>query len=151
MAEQKKTAFVLPEEAVSSTEPQTLEGFPGVFTPGVPVAVEDLGLTPAEAKDLLKEFPNLPLETTTAVPEKKDPLAVPELHYDPDKLEPGEPVPLAPIGSHIASAPEGFEWGMTREQMEAAAEAGGIRPEEASSPGESSAEDIRATMETQEM
>lgn len=67
MAESKETAYVLPEDAMPTTEAQVFPGFNGVFFPGEPVAVTDLGYTATEAAALVKEL-GLPLKKTTAKP-----------------------------------------------------------------------------------
>jgi hypothetical protein len=53
-------ALVLPVNRSSSVEPQTFPGFPGLWVPGVAVAVSDLGLTSDEAATLVREM-GLPL------------------------------------------------------------------------------------------
>lgn len=37
-----RPAYVLPEDAVSGSDPVTFAGFPGIWTPGVPIAVDEL-------------------------------------------------------------------------------------------------------------
>lgn len=72
MAEKKEqVAYVLPADASTSSEPQHFGVFPGLFTPGVPVALADLELSPDRAAALVKEH-NLPLEKTTAKPPEPD-------------------------------------------------------------------------------
>jgi hypothetical protein len=53
--EEKKLALVLPVDRAPSIEPQVFGGFPGVWTPGVPIAVESLGLTVNDARRLVEE------------------------------------------------------------------------------------------------
>lgn len=67
MPTEKETAFVLPVEAAASMEPQTIPGLPGLWTPGEPKTVTELGLTATEARDLVKEH-GAPLEATKATP-----------------------------------------------------------------------------------
>lgn len=50
-------ALVLPEDAVSSSEPQSIANFPGRWYPGRPYLPEALGLTHDEAVRLLKAVP----------------------------------------------------------------------------------------------
>jgi hypothetical protein len=69
MAEKKEAAYVLPDEPGAIQEYQSFTGFPGRFLPGQPVNVSSLGLD-AETADRLVEELGLPLEKTTAVPEK---------------------------------------------------------------------------------
>jgi hypothetical protein len=69
--EKKEAAYVLPEDAVSSSEPQHFGVVPGLWTAGEPVAVSDLGLTADEMAALVKEH-NLPLKKTTAAPKLKE-------------------------------------------------------------------------------
>lgn len=93
-AAEKETAYVLPEDAVASSEAQVFPGFNGVFLPGVPVAVSDLGYKASEAAELVKTL-ELPLKKTTAKPtlaegETPSSASVPS--------EPGEPpVELSPM------------------------------------------------------
>ncbi len=61
----KETAYVLPPEAVSSTDAHTIGGVVGVWTPGEAVAVSDLGMTAKEAEAAFKDTP---LKRTTAAP-----------------------------------------------------------------------------------
>jgi hypothetical protein len=70
MAE-KETAYVLQEGAVASSEPQHFGVAPGLWEPGRPVAVSDVGLSAGEMADLVKEH-GLPLKKTTAAPALKD-------------------------------------------------------------------------------
>ena len=52
----QESTLVLPAGRSQSMEPQTFPGFPGVFTPGKPVALSDLGLTSAEATSMIREM-----------------------------------------------------------------------------------------------
>jgi hypothetical protein len=64
-----EAAVVLPESSASIRDWMTFPGaFPGVFMPGVPVLLSDLGLSELEASELLAATPDLPLEQTTAKP-----------------------------------------------------------------------------------
>ena len=61
MAANTEAGLVLPVDAVSGTFPHTFPGFPGVFEPGVPVALSALGLSQKDARALVKEL-GLPLK-----------------------------------------------------------------------------------------
>jgi hypothetical protein len=62
----KASGFVLPVESVSSTEAVTFPGFPGIWLPGEPVALETLGgITMEEAREQIKAL-DLPLKEAKA-------------------------------------------------------------------------------------
>lgn len=68
-AKSKEAAWVLPEDAVASTEAHYFPDFPGLWTPGVPICAVDLGRTPAELQELVDgRGEGFPLKRTTAVP-----------------------------------------------------------------------------------
>lgn len=60
----RATAIVLPVDRAQSVEPQVFGNFPGVWSPGVPVHPQALGLTLYEARELI-EARNLPFEFVT--------------------------------------------------------------------------------------
>lgn len=83
---ENETAYVLQEGAWTSTEAARFDGVPGDWRNDEPIAVSDLGYTPKEFADLVKER-NLPLKKTTAKP-SGEPLSSVDL--------PSEPVSFAP-------------------------------------------------------
>ena len=117
-----ENALVLPADDAATGEPQTFGGFPGVYTPGEPVALEAIGLDAKEAKRLIKEM-NLPLKLSSggqkAMSEGRD---VYVLGSGDDKVGPGEFTPLPPPGAPVASAREGLKPG---EQLDEDTEPGG--------------------------
>ena len=97
-------SLILPEDAAATSEPQTFPPFPGLYTPGVPVALETIGLEAKEAKEQIEAL-NLPLELTSKKAPDPEPLPVPG-SKDAD-LAPGDAVPFLPPGGPIHSSPEG--------------------------------------------
>ena len=100
MAE-SKTAYVLPEDEAHVMEYQQFPGFPGLFFPGVPVPLEELGFSSAsEAADRIAEL-GLPLKRVTgkaAEPSRNDPPPTP-----PDgKLPSATPEDMASGGTESA-------------------------------------------------
>lgn len=71
MASEKETAYVLVEGAVTSSEPQHFGVVPGLWQAGEPISVSDLGLSPSDMAELVKEH-GLPLKRTTATPRLKE-------------------------------------------------------------------------------
>lgn len=57
----KETGYVLPLEAASSSEPQSLPGVPGLWTPGEAKAASELGLSVGEMREMVSDL-NLPLK-----------------------------------------------------------------------------------------
>lgn len=71
MAESKnEAAYVLPEDAASSSEYQVFPNFPGRWLPGSPVLVSDLGMSADEAAARIKEL-GLPLKRVNAKPSQR--------------------------------------------------------------------------------
>jgi len=71
MAQKKEAAYVLPEDASTSSEPQHFGAvFPGLHTPGVATAVSDIGDASFDADAAAKAVKEhgLPLEKTSAAP-----------------------------------------------------------------------------------
>jgi hypothetical protein len=90
---------------LGSEEPHTFPGMPGVYSPGQPVSLEQIGLDEKEAKDRIAEL-SLPLEVTSKRAEAEE-LTIAGRHYG--ELAPGEDVPLLPAAAPIHSSPEGWE------------------------------------------
>lgn len=69
MADKKEAAYVLDESggAVNSTEPQHFGTVPGLYAPGEPVAVSDMGVSASDMAELVKEHEPR-LKKTTAAP-----------------------------------------------------------------------------------
>lgn len=64
----KETAYELKADSgVTSTDGVHFGGVPGVYRPGEPVAVSDMGLTPGEAATIVKDQA-APLKKTQAAP-----------------------------------------------------------------------------------
>lgn len=83
VAKETVPGLVLPAEATASSEGQVFVGFPGVYYPDQPVAIETMGgLSADEAYDLAAEL-ELPLEKAQAEVEREpsgfDAMTVPEL------------------------------------------------------------------------
>lgn len=101
-----ENALVLKKDAVATDTPHTFPGFPGEYAPGQPVALEQIGLTPKEAKRLIKEL-NLPLELSAGgkkAMEETEELPIPGRHYDEDALQPGENIPFLPAAGRVHSS-----------------------------------------------
>ncbi len=64
-------ALLLPQDAVPGTGPQTFGVFPGLFTPGEPLPLAELGLTVSQARDEIRRL-GLPLEVLGAGDELPD-------------------------------------------------------------------------------
>jgi hypothetical protein len=78
MAESKVTAFVLPTEAVVGTDAVHFGGFPGIWVPGQPVEVTELGFASLQDARERRDELGLPLKETKvavgkgAMPEREN-------------------------------------------------------------------------------
>ena len=66
----KETAYVLPEGAVSSSEPQVFPGIPGRWTANAPLTLTDLGRSEDEMDELVD---GTPLQKTEATVREREP------------------------------------------------------------------------------
>lgn len=101
MAESKQ-AVVLKADDANTVADQVFGDFPGVYTPGKPVPLEEIGLDADQARRLIQER-GLPLEVTTGG--RKTSLKTAAEHLAEHKPKPGEAFPMLPPGGKIASSP----------------------------------------------